>query len=382
MPADLTATHTDVDHAIAAHQAAQAQAAQAAAPPPDALEHPIDAALASTGLTGPPGGGVAGRWWKGVQDSAHNLFHPDPPPASQTGGQHAASVVRNFQGVVGGVMGALGMPLDMMNTGFANLTAPLAALFPSFPAATLGMLYVGMPHTHVHPPSLIPPAPPIPLPSLGPISLGVSVKVLIGGAPAARAGDLGIAPTCGGFTPFFQIKTGSSNVFIGGNRAARMLDVCTVCVAAPPPAAPISAGAIMGAVGSVARVAEAAIKYGGVIVQAVGMAADLTEAAVDDSESMAAAKALSAGMAAAQMAADAAKMALSAAMGKDPGGPPVALMGAVTLGQPNVLIGGFPMVNFPNPVDMLLGRLARYKRTPPPPQEPPSQCTTGNCPSR
>ncbi len=376
MPLDLTAMHADVDHAVAAHQGAEPAAAE---PPPDAREHPIDAALAATGLTGPAGGGVAGGWWKGIHDSAHNLLHPDPPPPSQTPAQHTVAAVRAFQGVVGGVMGALAMPLDMMNAGFANLTAPLAALFPSFPAATLGMLYVGMPHTHIHPPSLIPPAPPIPLPSLGPITLGVSVKVLIGGMPAARAGDLGLAPTCGGLTSFFQVKTGSSNVFIGGNRAARMLDVCTVCVAAPPPAAPISAGAIMGAVGAAARGAEAVIKYGGVIVQAVGMAADIAEAAVEDNEAMAAAKALAAGMSAAQMAADAAKMALSAAMGKDPGGPPVALMGAVTLGVPNVVIGGFPMVNFPNPVDMLLGRLARYKRTPPAPARPPGHCGTPDC---
>jgi hypothetical protein len=31
------------------------------------------------------------------------------------------------------------------------------------------------------------------------------------------------------------------------------------------------------------------------------------------------------------------------------------------MGQPNVLIGGFPMINIPNPAQALLGKLARYR---------------------
>jgi hypothetical protein len=48
-------------------------------------------------------------------------------------------------------------------------------------------------------------------------------------------------------------------------------------------------------------------------------------------------------------------------MGKDPGTPN---MGAVVMGHPNVLIGGFPMINIPNPVNVLLGKLSRLKGKP------------------
>jgi hypothetical protein len=57
---------------------------------------------------------------------------------------------------------------------------------------------------------------------------------------------------------------------------------------------------------------------------------------------MASAMGMSAAMAAAQMAADAVAMAMGAAMGKDACIPPGTL-GAITVGSPNVLIGGFPM---------------------------------------
>ena len=49
-------------------------------------------------------------------------------------------------------------------------------------------------------------------------------------------------------------------------------------------------------------------------------------------------------------------------MGTDPCTPPVAgppSIGAVTLGMPNVLIGGFPMVNIPNPAGPILNALKR-----------------------
>src|ERR1035438_6600160 len=58
---------------------------------------------------------------------------------------------------------------------------------------------------------------------------GTSVQVLINGKPAARCGDLGLNPTCCGLPPIFQVFTGSSNVFIGGKRAARALDITQHC---------------------------------------------------------------------------------------------------------------------------------------------------------
>jgi hypothetical protein len=68
-------------------------------------------------------------------------------------------------------------------------------------------------------------------------------------------------------------------------------------------------------------------------------------------------------------------------MGKDPAGIPPKVIGAITLGHPNVLIGGFPMINIPNPADLLLKRLARYKYKRPPKPDPPDGCSTGDCPT-
>jgi hypothetical protein len=55
----------------------------------------------------------------------------------------------------------------MLNAGFANLTSPLAKILPASPGGDDHHAVRGLPHTHTHPPSLIPPAPPVPLPSLG-----------------------------------------------------------------------------------------------------------------------------------------------------------------------------------------------------------------------
>ena len=99
-----------------------------------------------------------------------------------------------------------------------------------------------------------------------------------------------------------------------------------------------------------------------VAMAALGMAADIGEAAVESNPAMMAAKALAGAMSAAQMAADAVAMAMSEAMGSDPCIPPVMgppSMGAVTLGMPTVLIGGFPMVNIPNPAGPILNALKR-----------------------
>jgi len=90
-------------------------------------------------------------------------------------------------------------------------------------------MYFAPPHEHPHPPSLIPPAPPVPLPSIGNVLIGTSIKVLICGIPTARAGDIGMAVTCCGVVPAFEIKFGSSKVFSGGARAARMTDFCLEC---------------------------------------------------------------------------------------------------------------------------------------------------------
>src|SRR5258708_37518837 len=180
-------------------------------------------------------------------------------------------------------MSVIALPKEMLDVGFANLTAPLAAIFPSLPSATLSAMYVGTPHAHSHPPSLVPPAPPIPLPSLGPVTLGTCVRVLINNLPAARCKDLGIAFTCCGFTPFFQIKTGSSNVFIAGHRAARMGDICVACVEAENRSA-TEAGAFLAAIGKMARMISKGLAVAGKVAAVAGMVADVAEAAEAEAE--------------------------------------------------------------------------------------------------
>lgn len=253
------------------------------------------------------------------------------------------TAARKVQGVLGSATAALGLPLELMNTGFALATEKIAALFPALPASFLGCLYIGPPHGHMHPPSLIPPAPaPIPLPSIGTVLLGTCIKVLIAGMPAARAGDIGIAPTCCGIAPMFEIKTGSSKVFIGGSRAARMGDICVECVP--------SGG------GSMGKMAMA--------MTALSIAADIGEAldAKEDADpDLAAAKAVAAAMTVATTAAEIATNAIKQALGKDPG--VAATPGALLLGHPLVLIGGFPMVNFPDPVHFLMEKLkAKFRK--------------------
>jgi uncharacterized Zn-binding protein involved in type VI secretion len=226
--------------------------------------------------------------------------------------------VRAVVNAVKAVQSIMQMPTALLETGVAALGNMVP--WPSFPAAYLGSLYVGAPHAHLHPPSLVPPAPPVPLPSMGSIMLGTCVKVLIAGMPAARVGDLGIAPTCGGLAPFFSVKLGSSKVFIGGNRAARMTDMCNACT---PDAA-------------------SAINRMQVAMQAAGMLADLVDMAMEPDANKMAAQGLAVAMNAAQMAADAAASALSATMGTDPAVPP-ALPGFIMLGAPTVLVAGLPV---------------------------------------
>jgi len=328
-------------------------------------------------------GGVYTRWWDSSKQAFDNPLLMDAngnprPFSSLSGGQQAAVVLRTASNLIGSVMGLLSSVQDALNVGFANLTAPLAAIWPDFPASTITSLYVGSPHGHPHPPSFIPAPPPgavVPLPSLGAVLIGNHLKTLVGGLPAARCGDIGLAPTCMGLTPFFEIKTGSSNVFIGGKRAARMLDICICCA---PSSGPMS---------GVDKVMAAA----GFVASGVSIAADVAEAAVEDQAAMAAAKALSASMNAAQMAADAVALATAAAMGKDPavipgpgptGAGPMKVAGALVLGFPMVLVGGFPMVNIPDPVSMLLNKLAKLRgRKAASTGDEEAATTPGNCPA-
>jgi uncharacterized Zn-binding protein involved in type VI secretion len=247
--------------------------------------------------------------------------------------QRPSNPARAIQQGIGAVMDTVMTPVNMLNEGFATATNFVAQALPSFPAAYLGSLAVGIPHIHFHPPSFIPPLPPIPLPSIGPVTLGCCVQVLINGMPAARVGDVGFSPTCGGFFPAFEIFTGSSKVFIGGNRAARVLDITKHCL-------PSSAGPVRG-MAKAMQAAAKAMMMAGMVAQTAGIVADTMESVEADTSAMSSALALSASMSAAQMASDAVAMAIQAMMGIDPAGSPA--LGMITVGAPNVLIGGFPM---------------------------------------
>jgi len=214
---------------------------------------------------------------------------------------------------MGAALGVVGAPFALLDAGFAMATAPLAALAPGLPAATLAVPHLSSPHAHLHPPSLVPPSPPITLPGMGVVMCAGCQSVTINGFPAARAGDVGLAPTCLGYTPAFEIFTGSSNTWIGGSRAARMGDITRQC---NPASALKKVGAAMAGIA--------------VVANAVGAGA-----------SAGAGDALAAAMKAKQAAADAMALALSALLGKDPGVPPA--FGALLSGSFKVLIGGFPM---------------------------------------
>src|SRR5882672_9329697 len=263
---------------------------------------------------------------------------PAPPAAA-----NKPNPARDVQEFVGEKMAMISAPVDALNLGLAKATLAFVQMLPKFPAARLfGDIVFGWPHAHSHPPNLIPPAPPIPLPSVGPVICAGAVSVLINGLPSARVGDLGFGVWCGGFFPIFEIQTGSSHVFIGGARPARMLiDFTRHCMPGKPGfnklgAAMMLFSAGMGALG----VASSLIDKGH--AEAAAEEAPTAEEAMAAS-AQAAAMGLGAAVGVAQTAMDLAAAALSMMMGKDPAIPPGIPIGNFITGSPNVLIGGFPM---------------------------------------
>ncbi len=263
--------------------------------------------------------------------------------------QPPASPLKKLAELAGKVpkMPNLGALTSKLDEGFANATNFIADALPSFPAGILGSLALGLPHSHPHPPF-------IPLPPLGPVVLGFSVNVLLGGMPAARSGAMGVSPTCCRFTPFYEVYTGSSNVFINGERAVRMTDITFHCKPTPSP----PGGTICGTMGKILNGAGAAFRAASAVsntAQQVESAAnkvdeiisDLTVAATIDNEAESDAIIESVVMdlvgMIAQKAQDALRDVMAKAMGKDPPIPATGTPGMIMLGVPNVLIGGFPM---------------------------------------
>jgi uncharacterized Zn-binding protein involved in type VI secretion len=181
---------------------------------------------------------------------------------------------------------------------------------------------------------------------LGPVVLGTCKSVLINGQPAARCGDIGLNPTCCGLPPMYEIITGSSKVFIGGARAARAtIDITMHCKSSAGGGGRSAAAAAKCAAKAamMAKIAAAAAK----VSRAAGKVADAADkvseaAALADKIEEAVASDDLAGMAA-QMAEDAAAMAASKLMGKDPVVPATGTPGMILQGSPNVLISGLPM---------------------------------------
>ena len=282
-----------------------------------------------------------------------------PPPSPPTRPTNAALQVAD---AIGAVVGAPMKAVNLLNEGFASATNFIANALPPLPAATMFSISMGFPHAHtLHPPSGPPPVPPTPLPPIGPILFGNSVQVLINGKPAARCGDLGLNPTCCGLPPIYEVFTGSSNVFIGGGRAARVLDVTYHCKPTPP-----TGEAERGAAAALATAMKAAM-IAGLVAQFASIVGTAEEASDRmNSPAMSAALGMSAGMMAAQMASDLVAMAMGALMGKDACVPPGTL-GAITLNtSPNVLIGGFPMPSWMAVAQGLLKLIGGLKE----PEEP------------
>jgi uncharacterized Zn-binding protein involved in type VI secretion len=265
---------------------------------------------------------------------------------------------------------------------FAGLTNNLSAALGPFPGATMTSMALGIPHAHVkHPPSGPPPVPPTPLPPMGPILLGNCVQVLINSKPAARCGDFGLNPTCCGILPplsaMYEIMTGSSNVYIGGTRAARSgIDITLHCKSGGGGAgkAGKAAGACgkMGKLAKVAKVASKVQSVAGKVASVAGkaaavgqVAADYTEAEANDDAAMASAVALNAAMTAAQAAADAIAAAMSKQKGTDlPMLPPTGTPGMILNGSANVMIGGLPLPSFAKIAGALSNRVKGLRGKP------------------
>ncbi|WP_081771954.1 RHS repeat-associated core domain-containing protein [Paraburkholderia nodosa] len=280
-------------------------------------------------------------------DALASAVNAGAQPFQQLGNPKANTLDR-VTNVVSGAVGSLGALDQLLNTGMAMI--PGANLVPGMPAAFIGVPHLGVPHAHAHPPS-----DGVPMPSCGMTIGSGCLSVLYGGMPAARVLDIGLAPTCGGFAPIFEICTGSSNTFIGGARAARMaLDLTRHCN-------PLG----MSGAGHAAQEAEkaSALKRA---MHIAGMAAPVASGgltATDQAVDGAGAAAVE--MTAAQTAADAIAMAMSNLMGKDPGVEPG--MGTLIEGDASVLIGGFPM---PDALAMLMLGWGLRKKAKEPAEEP------------
>ncbi|MBK9753415.1 MAG: PAAR domain-containing protein [Nannocystis sp.] len=246
--------------------------------------------------------------------------------------------------VGGGLLGIVSTPGDLLDTVIAFEMKSISAAI-EWPAATDGTVHLGLTHSHLR--GGVPtPA----LPSIGPVSLGTCLSVLIHGLPAARVGDLGTALSCGTFTPPYEITTGSSKVFISGARAARVFDLTRHCgtidlKAAVPSLAKLAIEVVtstaMDTVGirSEQLAARASHERSEYAAEDAAAEPDTARAATLAADSRG--HALAASLHGSQATANTVAMFARLLVGKDPGLPQC--IGALTTGHADVLIGGFPV---------------------------------------
>lgn len=226
-------------------QARQEAAASGQAPPAspyDVLSH-TGSGLAKKDLADhfmdrTPAGALVGLFHTATQPSHSSNMSAIPDAMSQGWDavkQSAAKVGQAKGGLAtfGAVMGTLQSLEQMLSMAVSGIP------FPAFPAIRVTDMDVGLPHAHAHPPNLIPPAPPVPLPSTGPIIpipfVSGANKTLINMMPAARCGDMGLGIWCGGYFPMYEVFLGSSSVWIEGNRAGRLaVDITKHCIFTSP----------------------------------------------------------------------------------------------------------------------------------------------------
>lgn len=177
-------------------------------------------------------------------------LHPWTTTAAATTGTTALTIIERplaiFRGpppeqgiwgwpdlIVQTLTGTLSMPGDLIDAGAACLSSAVVPPGFGLPAARLMVTgHLGMPHAH-----LPPPAPPFL--SMGPTAMMGAINVLAANVPMLRTGDIGFALTCP--APVFKVLTGSASVFVGGKRAARLLDFTDHCPAAGSALAAIEA---------------------------------------------------------------------------------------------------------------------------------------------
>mgnify|MGYP000440743069 CR=1 FL=1 len=113
--------------------------------------------------------------------------------------------------------------------------------YPGQPAARYFDLHFGMPHGHMHKPTMG-----VPLPSIGPLLyipyVSGAGKVTINNQVAMRCGDFGLSAWCGGYMPMNEIFFGSATVWIESARAARSSDITDHCILFDPPMIGVAKG--------------------------------------------------------------------------------------------------------------------------------------------